>query len=99
MSSSQTSSSSSDAPAHPLAPMLDLGINVDVIVGTSSITVRECLKLRRQSVVRLKRASGSDLDLVVGGVLVASGEVVVVDESTALRIADIAQPPGAEPEA
>jgi len=78
--------------------MLDLGIHVDVVVGTTSITVRDCLKLKRQSVVRLKRSSGSDLDLTVGGIVVASGEVVVVDESTAVRISDIAQPAGAEPE-
>ena len=97
MSSSPTSSSNSDG--HPLAPMLDLGIWVDVIVGTTSITVRDCLKLRRQSVVRLRRSSGSDLDLQVRGIVVASGEVVIVDESTAVRIADIAPPPGAEPEA
>ena len=88
---------SNDA-AEPLGPMLDLGIHVDVVVGTTSITVRDCLKLKRQSVVRLKRSSGSDLDLTVGGIVVASGEVVVVDESTAVRISDIAQPAGAEPE-
>ena len=88
---------SNDA-AQPLEPMLDLGIHVDVVVGTTSITVRDCLKLKRQSVVRLKRSSGSDLDLTVGGIVVASGEVVVVDESTAVRISDIAQPSGAEPE-
>ena len=97
MSSSQTSSSNSDA--HPLSPMLDLGIGVDVVVGTTWITVRDCLKLKRHSVVRLRRSSGSDLDVQVGGIVVASGEVVVVDESTAIRIADIAHPPGSEPEA
>jgi flagellar motor switch protein FliN/FliY len=79
--------------------MLDLGIHVDVVVGMTSITVRDCLKLKRHSVVRLQRSSGSDLDLQVGGIVVASGEVVVVDESTAVRIADLAQPPGSEPEA
>ena len=97
MSSSQTSSSSSDT--HPLSPMLDLGIRVDVVVGTASITVRDCLKLKRHSVVRLQRSAGSDLDLQVGDIVVASGEVVVVDASTAIRIAEIAQPPGLEPEA
>lgn len=78
--------------------MFDLGIAVDVVVGTTSITVRECLKLHRQSVVRLRQSSGSDLNLHVAGVPVASGEVVIVDESTAVRISDIAQPPGSEPE-
>jgi len=98
MSSSPTSSSSSNKSEHPLASMFDLGIAVDVLVGTTSISVQECLKLHRQSVVRLTQSSGSDLTLRVSGVAVASGEVVIVDESTAVRISEIAQPPGAEPE-
>jgi len=98
MSSSLISSSSSSKPEHPLAPMFDLGIAVDVVVGTTSISVRDCLKLHRQSVVRLVQGSGTDLTLRVSGVAVATGEVVIVDESTAVRISDIAHPPGAEPE-
>jgi flagellar motor switch protein FliN/FliY len=77
--------------------MFDLGIAVDVVVGTASITVRECLGLRRNSVIRLEESSGADLDLSVHGVTVASGEVVIVDESTAVRIAEIATPPSSEP--
>ncbi|NOT24521.1 MAG: hypothetical protein HOP16_00340 [Acidobacteria bacterium] len=97
MSSSPTLLSSADPAAHPLGSMFDLNVSVQVAVGTASITVRDCLKLRRHSVVRLRESAGSDLSLSLNGVLVASGEVVIVDDSTAIRIADIAQPSSSEP--
>jgi flagellar motor switch protein FliN/FliY len=97
MSSSPTLLSSADSTAHPLGSMFDLNVSVQVAVGTASITVRDCLKLRRHSVVRLRESAGSDLSLSLNGVLVASGEVVIVDDSTAIRIADIAQPSSSEP--
>lgn len=107
MSSSQISSSSSEAqpaaaapapapPAHPLAGMLDVPCTVDVVVGDCSITVRDCLKLKRNSVLRLRSSAGADLSVTVQGVLVATGEIVVIDDRTALRLSHITPPPGTE---
>ena len=99
MSSSPTSSSSSSAELHSFEPLLDVECSVDVIIGTAAITVRDCLKLRPRSVVKLRQTSGADLDLTANGVVVAAGEIVIVDESTAVRVVRIAEPPRAEPEA
>ena len=77
--------------------MFDVTCEVDVVVGTTSITVRDCLKLRPRSVVRLKQVSGADLDLSVNGIVIASGEVMIVDDSTSIRVVQIAEPPGGEP--
>lgn len=96
MSSSQTSSSSSDAPANPFAGMLDVLCGFEVVVGFGSITVRECLKLQRNSVIRLLQPAGSDLLIRVRGVATAKGEVVVDDETTSVRISEILPPPGVE---
>ena len=96
MSSSPTSSSSSKAP-HPFELLFDVTCGVDVVIGRAAITVRDCLKLRPKSVIRLQQPSGGDLDLSVNGVVVASGEIVIVDESTAVRVVHIAEPPRAEP--
>ena len=71
MSSSPTSSSSSNADGHPFEPLMDVGCGVDVVIGTAAITVRDCLKLRPRSVVKLRQTSGADLDLSVNGVLAA----------------------------
>ena len=95
MSSSQTLSSSSE-PAGPLAGLLDVVCRIDVVLGTGSITVGDCLKLRRQSVIRLSQSAGSDLEVRVHGVTAAEGEVVIVDDSTAIRVTSIVRPTGHE---
>ena len=70
MSSSPTSSSSSDADGGlaALAPMADVLCGVEFVIGTSQMTVAECLRLRPASVVRLSQTAGSDFDVRVNGV-------------------------------
>ncbi len=96
MSSSQTSSSSSEppAPSEGLASMLDVACHVEFVIGTGTLTVRDCLRLGRHSIVRLDRAAGSDFDVRVHGVPVAHGEVAVIDDSAALRITRLTAPSG-----
>ena len=96
MSSSQTSSSSSDAPPNPFAGMLDVVCGLEVVVGFGSITVRDCLKLQRNTVIRLLQPAGSDLLIRVRGVATAKGEVVVDDDTTSIRISEVLPPPGVE---
>jgi len=95
MSSSPISLSSSEVPpvvaalAHPFAGMLDVVCRVDVVLGTGSITVRDFLKLQRLSVVRLGQPAGSDLEVRVHGVPAATGEVVIIDDSTAICLTEV----------
>ena len=96
MSSSPTSSSSTDGPAGAYAGMLDVRCLVEVLVGTGSITVRDCLLLQRDSLIRLAQSAGSDLQLNVQGVPMARGEIVVDDETTTVRITEVLPPPHAE---
>ena len=98
MSSSPTSSFSSEAgqPADPLAAMLDVRCTVDFVLGTGVLKVRHCLRLERHSIVPLAQAAGSDLEVRVHGVTVASGEVVILDDNTALRISKVTPPAGVE---
>lgn len=95
MSSSPTSSSSSEAAADlPFAPMLDVQCHVDFVIGTTRMTVRDCLTLAKHSVVRLAQTAGADFDLRVHGVPVAQGEVAVVDDNATVRITKIVVPSG-----
>ncbi|MEP7116511.1 MAG: FliM/FliN family flagellar motor switch protein [Acidobacteriota bacterium] len=77
-----------------LASMLDVGCGVDFVIGTGRLTVRECLRLARHSVVRLEQTAGGDLDVRVHGVSIAQGEVTVIDDSAALRVTRITVPSG-----
>ncbi len=97
MSSSLISSSSSSgaAPAdgvqNPYAGLLDVACDLSVILGTGTISVRRCLSLHRHSVLRLEQSAGEDLQVMVNGILVARGEVVIVEDSTAIRVTEIPQ--------
>ena len=92
MSSSPTSSSSSDAAAlsTPFESLGELRCPVTVVLGTGTISVRQCLRLERHSVLGLTESAGEDLRVVVNGVLIARGEVAIIDTSTAIRITDLA---------
>lgn len=92
MSSSPISSSSSEAPEgpSPFDALGDLTIPVTVVLGTGAISVRQCLELERHSILRLAQSAGEDLGILVNGVLLAKGEVAVIDTSTAVRVTDLA---------
>jgi flagellar motor switch protein FliN/FliY len=91
-----SSSSSSLFSNADLQPLNDVTCSVDVWLGTATISVRDCLHMKRHSIIRLEQSAGGDMQVVVNGVLVAHGEVVIIDDSTAIRLTEIAAPPSAE---
>jgi len=96
MSSSQNSSSSSErdvAPAQVFQQLLDVQVQADVLLGSGTVTVRQCLALDRNSLLELRQSAGEDLLLDVRGIHVARGEIVIVEDSAALRITEISAPP------
>ncbi len=96
-SSPNSSSSSSGANGHGhaagcrFASLHVVKCPVRVVLGTGVISVRQLLMLSRQNVLRLHQSAGEDLRMLVNGVLVARGEVVVVEDSTAIRLTEIAR--------
>ncbi len=67
-----------------------------MLLGTGMVSVRRCLALQRQSVLQLNQSAGEDMQVLVNGSLVARGEVVIVEDSTALRVTDIPATSGPE---
>jgi len=76
--------------------LLDVSCPVTVVLGAGHISVRQCLALERDSVVRLAQPAGHDLLVLVGDVPVARGEVVIADDTTAVRVTEIVSTPGLE---
>lgn len=70
--------------------LLEVRCPVAVLLGTGRASVRECLALAPGTVLRLAQAAGQDVELHVNGVVVARGEVVVLGESTAIRLTEVA---------
>jgi len=72
-----------------LDAILDVRLTLTLEVGRAKISVRDLLALTPGSVVELDRRAGEPLDLYVNGVLVARGEVVVVNEHFGLRLTEV----------
>ena len=67
----------------------DVPLRVTVELGRTRLLVRDVLALRNGSVIELDRPAGGAVDLLVNGVLIARGEVVVVDERFGVRISEV----------
>lgn len=98
MSSSPSSSSSSERARHPFAPMFEAMCRVDVVLGTSVMSVRACLDLRKDAIIRIDQPAGGDMQVLVNGIPIARGDVMIVDESTSIRITEVLAPAGFEVE-
>lgn len=66
-------------------------VELEVIVGTRKVTVKELYSLKVGSTVSLQRLLSEPVALVLNGKTIAHGELVAVDESFGLRITDIDQ--------
>jgi len=66
--------------------LLDVNLKVTVELGRSRLKFRDVLNLSNGSVVELGRQTSEPVDIMVNGALLATGEVVVVDDHFAVRI-------------
>ena len=89
MSSSKSSLSSNDLVDGRLQ---DAICRVELVLGTGAMSLRDCLALVEGSVLRLAQPAGGYLQVVANGVPLARGEVVMLDQSLAVRITDIMPP-------
>ena len=82
--------------ANGATPNLDLLLEVELDAslrfGQREMLLREILELRPGSVVELNRQLQEPAELLVGGRIIARGEVVIVDGNYGLRITDIVHP-------
>ncbi|WP_151702667.1 flagellar motor switch protein FliN [Nitrincola alkalilacustris] len=72
--------------------ILDIPVMLTVEVGGTDIAIRNLLQLSQGSVVELDRVAGEPLDVKVNGTLIASGEVVVVNDRYGIRLTDVISP-------
>jgi len=72
--------------------VLDIPVSMTMEVGATRLSIRNLLQLGRGSVVELDRLAGEPMDVKVNGVLVAHGEVVVVNEKFGIRLTNVIRP-------
>ncbi|MEC8191207.1 MAG: flagellar motor switch protein FliN [Myxococcota bacterium] len=72
----------------------DIPVEVVVELGRTRMVLRDLAKLDTDDVVELNQPMDKPLDVVVGGKLIARGELVMVAERMALRITEIVSSAG-----
>jgi flagellar motor switch protein FliN/FliY len=66
----------------------DIPVDVDVLLDRKNMTVRDILMLEHGSVIKMIRSAGENIDIYVGGALLGSGEIVIIEEAVGVRITD-----------
>ena len=75
--------------AADFAAVYDVPVNIQAVLGRSSMQVSSLLRLTRGSVIELDRKVGEAIDIYVNDRLVARGEVVVVDGRLGVTMTEI----------
>ena len=79
----------------PLAETMDrvdgianVPLPIEVELDRKVLSVRAILALSAGSVLKLSRSAGENIDIRVGGSLMGFGEIVILEDSTGVRITD-----------
>ncbi len=71
-----------------IAAVRDLPIRITAELGRKAMTVAQVLEIEAGSLVRMNRSADENIDVLAGGVLLASGEIIAVEDTVAVRITD-----------
>lgn len=69
--------------------IMDVPLNVTVELGRTSKSISEILDFAPGTIIELDKIAGEPIDVLVNGKFVAKGEVVVIEESFAVRVTEI----------
>jgi flagellar motor switch protein FliN/FliY len=83
---------SAEASGGPYDLLLEVELDAQVRFGSREMELKELLELGPGDVVELDRNVTDPVDLIVGGRIVARGEVVLVDGNFGLRVTEVAEP-------
>ncbi|WP_053960257.1 flagellar motor switch protein FliN [Sulfobacillus thermosulfidooxidans] len=88
-----------DRPVSPVDFLWDVPMDVEVVLGSTDLSVQDVLEIGPGSVIELERAYGEPVDVYLNGRIVAKGEVVIIGEQFGVKITEIlASFPGDEEE-
>ena len=66
----------------------DVPLPIEVELDRKILSVRAILALGAGSVLKLSRSAGENIDIRIGDSLVGFGEIVILEDSTGVRITD-----------
>lgn len=72
--------------------IMDIPVQLSVELGRTKMPIKDLLQLAQGSVVELSALAGEPMDIMINGLLIARGEVVLVNEKLGIRVTDIITP-------
>lgn len=89
LSNQQNNGIEADIPQQELDAVYDIPVQISAVLGKTTMPVHSLLKLGRGAVVELDRKVGDAVDIYVNNLLVARGEVVVVNDHLGITMTEI----------
>jgi flagellar motor switch protein FliN len=78
------------APGHANLDLVhDVPLEISAVLGQTELSLREVVSMQTGSVFELDKLSTDPIDLYVNSILIARGEVVVVDDKFAVKISEL----------
>jgi len=71
-----------------IACVADVPVKVEVELDRKIVTIGTVLDLDVDSVVRMTRSAGENIDILIGGTLIGFGEIVIIEDAVGVRITD-----------
>ena len=71
-----------------LGDLAKVPLQVEAVLDSRSITVGEILALETGSLIRMSRSAGESIQVHVGGVYIADGDIVTMENLICVRITD-----------
>jgi len=75
-------------PLEEISAVADIKMGIEVELDRTIMAVRDILALERGSVIAMERSAGETIDIRIGGTVIGSGEIVILDDTVAVRITD-----------
>jgi len=75
-------------PLVEIAHLADVPIDVEVELDRKVMRIAQIMQLEEDSVIRMTRSAGDNIDILVGGTLVGYGEIVIIEDAVGVRITD-----------
>lgn len=72
----------------------NVSVPLQVVLGTTEATLEQLSSLGQGTIIELDKLAGEPVDLIAAGIVVAKGEVVVIDENFGIRVTEMVSDQG-----
>ncbi len=75
-------------PLEELGSIVKVPLEIEAVLDNRVMTVAEILELEPGSLIRMNRSAGENVQIHIGGVQVADGDIVAMDNIMCVRLTD-----------